>query len=532
LADATISNSSNFTIISPTDSNNNQDNINNAFENNDFVYLKPGIYKINGPIVMKEGQKLLGSPDAIIRVSSSSTQWFTGSVGIISCYNPKNIEIGGFEIDGNCDELPPEFNSNDQDPHDCERAIFLIGSTSDFGENVYIHDLKVHDTFSDGINIRCCQNVRVSNIEESNCEHEGIYFCLVRNGIIENVNIAGITSDCLRIENSEYILVDTGILYSYHGDDSNNAYQGGENGIQIGDQGVSFGVGSDKSGIIHTNNIEVRNITFANGRMSVWLDAAGKEPSDNVYIHDVKSLKNEDLERMGIPVNVDFSNSNFPTLEQSEKIFSSIFDILDTKFTDTGRTNQTADNIHYSIKKTENGIIAGGIKIIGFKDKVIIENETYIPDNNSVIVKTDAQKVGSFDFINYGINSIDKNVTVKVENGTATATLKVTTKYYKKTINNNVKLKKSVVYFNDSCPAPKILGRQKNATGIIYVYPTIFYVKVKDQNYTKIHYEYDGKSSDLIYMVGERHKDENRVEYTEFSSLKHWMGNFSTKEIS
>ena len=44
-----------------------------------------GVYEIDGPIIIGSNTILTGDPDAIIKVSSSSSQWFTGSIGIISC---------------------------------------------------------------------------------------------------------------------------------------------------------------------------------------------------------------------------------------------------------------------------------------------------------------------------------------------------------------------------------------------------------------------------------------------------------------
>jgi hypothetical protein len=210
----------------------------------------------------------------------------------------------------------------------------------------------------------------------------------------------------------------------------------------------------------------------------------------------------------------------------SEKVFSTIFDIFNVKFTNTGRTNQTADNIHYSVKKTENGIVAGGAKLF-VKDKVVINNETYIPDNNSFIAKAEAVKAPSLDFNMFSVEKFDKNVSVKVENGTATATLKVTTRYYKQSPNNKGNIKKSVVTFTDSVPAPKVLGRPEKIKGVIYQYPTYFAVSVPSNGLTKVHYEYKDNSSDHIYLVGERQIDKEGVEYTNFTELKHWEGNIN-----
>lgn len=319
-----------FISLSPDGGHSNQNQINEALKNGD-VFLNAGVYEIDGPIYIYPDTKLTLDPNAIIRVWEGSSQWFFGRTGLINCVgSPKNIEISGGEIDGNCDELPSNYHSNDQDPHDCERAIFLIGSSGDYGENIYIHDIKIYDCFSDGAHVRFCNKVKIENVFVSNCEHEGIYFCVVLDGLIYNCEIAGITSDNIRIENSKRIKVDKCLLYSYTGDHNNGAYKGGEAGIQIGDQGRSFGVGSDKP--VHTSDIEVCNTIFANnGRTAVALDIAGKEPSDNVYFHHNQFIGAEELETMGISVE-GFDFDNMPSKEMSEKIFSSIFDILDRNF--------------------------------------------------------------------------------------------------------------------------------------------------------------------------------------------------------
>ena len=62
----------------------------------------------------------------------------------------------------------------------------------------------------------------------------------------------------------------------------------------------------------------------------IWLDSTGKGV-DNVYIHDNKFLKGEELET-AIPVKNDISFNNPPTKEMSHNIFGSIFDILNQEY--------------------------------------------------------------------------------------------------------------------------------------------------------------------------------------------------------
>lgn len=213
-----------------------------------------------------------------------------------------------------------------------------------------------------------------------------------------------------------------------------------------------------------------------------------------------------------------------------EREFDSIFDILDLEFTDTGRTEQTVDDIKYEVKETTSGLIAGYVKIIGFKDVVIIDNKSYIPDENAIMVKYEAVK--SPDLVSWTgrIKKITKNVEIKLENGTADAVLTVKTDWY--TIKENKitgerkksKTKTSTAVFRDSCPAPEILPRPTQAKGILYEYPINSLAYVPSNGLTAVEYEYDGEKVKHVYMLGERNQNENGVTYTNFSKVNYWVG--------
>jgi hypothetical protein len=133
------------------------------------------------------------------------------------------------------------------------------------------------------------------------------------------------TSDCARVENCKRVKVHDNVFFAYTGTHNNGAYLGGANGLQIGDQGHSHGGGSPKPD--HTEDIEVYNNIFSDpGLRAIWLDAAGLAASTNVYIHDNQYIDVPGLEIDGI------SFENSPSLEMSERIFSSIFDILSQGF--------------------------------------------------------------------------------------------------------------------------------------------------------------------------------------------------------
>lgn len=294
--------------------------INDVLRNQQTVILEPGVYMLEDTVRMNPGNTLIGQPGTVLKVSSESSQWFVGNVGIITASGTDNIRIEGIEIDGNCENLPRSY-ANYKGVHDAERGIIVQGYTNKFLQNVVITDCNIYNCFSDAVHVRFSENIQVSNVFASNCQHSSIYFVCVINGLIENCKVAGITSDCVRIESSRYVKLLYSTLYGYFGQDSNGAYQGGHNLVQVGDQGHSKGAGSDKP--IHTENIEIAYNTFSGKHLNtIWIDAAGKKPTTNLWIHDNNFVDMPEIESRG------YSVGNPPTMEESEEIFSSIFDIL------------------------------------------------------------------------------------------------------------------------------------------------------------------------------------------------------------
>ena len=316
-----------MTTINPTDEN----GINEALQNGGTVYLNPGVYEIKGPIYIGSNTVLTGDKNAIIRVSSSSSQWFVEGTGIINHkdYPLKNVEICGFQIDGNIGNLPSSYANYGKGDHNAERLIYLRGNAKAFMENISVHDMELYDSYSDGIQLAYCDNAQVYNNFVSNCQHSGIFLISVRSAVIHKNDIAGITSDCLRLDNCVNNIIFDNILYSYTGDNLQGQGTNGENSLQIADEGYSHGGGSAKP--THTTNIEVYNNTFANtGLRSIWLDSTGKGV-DNVYIHDNKFLKGSEFTNNGVSVE-GISFTNPPTKEMSHNIFGSIFDILNQEY--------------------------------------------------------------------------------------------------------------------------------------------------------------------------------------------------------
>lgn len=292
--------------------------INQMLEQGGNVHLPSGVFNLEGPVIIHSNTVLSGELDTILRVSSSSSKWFTGQTGVIC--NPseslQNVEIRGFQIDGNIANLPRSYDSTPGHARDCQKLILIGGWSSQHGNNIKIHDMKLYNAFSDGIYIRFTDGVEVYNNIISNCQHEGFYLSCVRDSVVYGNKIAGITSDCGRLDNCQKSKVFDNLFVSYEGE-SFGAYKGGQNGLQIGDAGSSMGYdASDKP--FFTENIEVYNNTFSDpGLKAIWLHG-GK----NVYIHGNRFVDASQFETEG------FSFENAPSVETSEKVFSSLFDFM------------------------------------------------------------------------------------------------------------------------------------------------------------------------------------------------------------
>lgn len=411
--------------ISSSGSDSEQDTINEAIDKmsesgGGTVYLTAGVYLVDGPVIIKSNVHLTGDPNAIIRVSSTSSQWFKGQIGVIC--NPtesvQNVEISGFQIDGNIKNLPREYDSTPGHKRDCEKLILFGGWSSKFAHNVKIHDMKLYNAFSDGIYLRFVDGAACYNNIISNCQHEGIYLSCVTNGLIYGNKIAGITSDCARLDNCQNCKVYDNLFFSYDGD-SHGAYKHGENGLQIGGAGVSKGYdGRNKP--LSTKNIEVFNNTFADpGLKAIWLHPG----TENVYIHDNRFIDASELETSGFSIG-DISYDNQPSIEMSEQIFDNLFDVYKMQFSDSAYIPQGIMNPDKELMY-EGRYSAAWIDVPGYEGQLRIGNKTYIPKS------PDQSAIVLFGTENLAERPVSKKATKNVfmSDGNLTVSLDVKTKY-------------------------------------------------------------------------------------------------------
>jgi len=297
--------------------------INEMLKAGGVIHLASGVYNIEDSIKIHSNTVLTGEPDTILRVSSTAGQWFVDGTGILDNADTSlhDVSISGFQIDGNLKALPQSYADSGNGKHNAERLIDFRCDSANFGSNISIHDMKLYDAYSDGIHLSFFNNVNVYNNFVSNCQHSGIYFISVVNGLMESNKVAGIGSDCLRFDNCVNNIFRHNTLYSFTGD-INGAYKNGQNGVQIADQGFSHGGGSDKP--TNTKNIEGYGNVFSSGGLrDIWIDSTGKGV-ENVFVHDNEGAS---LKTDGTPV-TEISYNNPPTVEMSEKVFSNIFDLL------------------------------------------------------------------------------------------------------------------------------------------------------------------------------------------------------------
>lgn len=520
--------------LNPTD----DEGINEALKEGGIIYLNSGVYEIDGPIYIGSDTVLTGSKDAIIRVSSKSSQWFVGSTGIISSNGPvNNVLIEGFQIDGNCDELPRSYaNSKPKYSHDAERAILIRGYTNKFSNNVTIRNMQIYDCFSDGIHLAYCNNADVYNNFISNCQHEGVFFICVKQGELYGNKVAGICSDCLRLDNCVDNRVYDNILFSYDGDNTNGQGKHGENGLQVGDSGVSKGYDA-RNKPTHTKNIEIFNNTFANnGLRAIWLDAAGQEPGNNVFVHDNHFIGADELETMGIPVDgnhvENVSYDNMPTVEQSREVFDSIFDFLELDFRDNATVTNT--DVNPDIEWQEKGKSKAWVDIVGWDNLLERNGIFYIPEGQEPIVKYDAENTASRPV------SLDTDLTLTEKDGILTADLKVKAVYEvakkaTKKVNGisvpSIELirKSSTSHYIDSELIPETFRPSINATAYLTVLnnsmssqtrvyvpdsPDVMKVLFKFNNTEIVHYLHTATLNST----------EKGVKYAQVSELDYWTG--------
>jgi hypothetical protein len=231
-----------------------------------------------------------GDASAILKVedgacgSSVDNCVFPNGTPVITGLNsyPKNIEIYGFQINGNC-----QNNSNKLGyAHDVLQSAGsgverLISFTS--ASNIKVHDMRIYDAFGEALMIFYGQHIEVYNCFLSNLQHDAVFYKGVNgtgNSMHHNI-VEAITSDGLRCGSSQNVDIYNNSITPYLGSHNNGAAEHGENGIQVS---------NESNYTILTNNINVyNNYIYNQGLAGIWIidmrNEAGSSPQ-SVHVHD------------------------------------------------------------------------------------------------------------------------------------------------------------------------------------------------------------------------------------------------------
>lgn len=213
-------------------------------------------------------------PDGACGSSISNCVFPDGTPVIGQLHTPiTGVEITGFVIDGNCQNQYTKLGYAHGDPSSAgsgvERLIGLRGNSGSGTKNsdINIHNMVFKDSFGEALWCAFSENVRFHHNVCGNHQHESVMFIEVAgsgNGIYENT-IAGITSDCIRVDNSHNVNIYNNILTCYLGSNNNGAAERGEQGIQIANEPAA----NKRS--ITTENINVYNNIITGHLCGIWI---------------------------------------------------------------------------------------------------------------------------------------------------------------------------------------------------------------------------------------------------------------------
>jgi hypothetical protein len=230
------------------------------------VYLKgPFTYNISDTVFISSDTILTGDSTAVLKLADR-VNW-TAEQAMISNKNfrgfgDKNIEIYGFELNGNR-EGNPQISSG----KGYHQLIYMK-----LAFNVSIHDMYMHNNHGDGLKYHTGDNLLFYNNTIDRLGHDGLYALRSTNIEAYNNRITCRTNSALRAYNSNHV--------SFHDNIIDSRGEGGA-GIEIQKEGLSF-----------MDHIEIYNNTIYNTNYAgIWVFGSGaydKSQTVNLHIHHNK----------------------------------------------------------------------------------------------------------------------------------------------------------------------------------------------------------------------------------------------------
>lgn len=239
---------------------------------NEVHLVGPFTYDIGTSVLIGSNTKFTGDSDAILRLNNSCT-WkvgvpIVGQIGGTGTVS-KNIEISGFQIDGNESHL---YGVNGHIRGEgFYNMIHIQGQKAKRASNIKIHHMKMYNGMGDGPRLVFCDDPHVYNCDLQNLMHCSV-FCIECNGALTFSNtIKAISCSGVRYDHCR-----NGSIYSNNIADftgTTNAPKFGEYGVQIGLQPPKYGHTTLVDNIIIRDN--VIDVSGSGVQIEDYLKSAG-----------------------------------------------------------------------------------------------------------------------------------------------------------------------------------------------------------------------------------------------------------------
>jgi hypothetical protein len=224
-------------------------------------------YVISDSILIGSNTILEGDSTAIIKLEDQA-DWEAEIPLITQMHsNSNNIIVRGFEIDGNHD--------NNSDKARGKGYYNLIDFRE--SENIKVHDMYMHDSHGDGLQVTRCSNIEFYNNRVYKLGHDALYVIYSSDVKAWDNKITCRTNSGLRVYNTNHV--------KFYNNTINSEGEGGA-GIQVQKDGSSTVM----------DNIEIyNNLLYETNACGIWITGYGsrytKDTAKDVYIHDNKLYK-------------------------------------------------------------------------------------------------------------------------------------------------------------------------------------------------------------------------------------------------
>ncbi len=174
------------------------------------------VYRLSAPVRIGSGTILTGDGHVCLRVIDHAN-WARNEpiVGTIEATGAHDIEIHGFEIDGN------DENNGDLDPRTGRvrnlGQYYYTGLEFADARNIDVHHMFLHNNMNDMFKVTRCENVSYHDNIVYKTGHAGIYAVGCRNVEVYRNNITNRTSSAIRPDSVNHLKIWGNVVTSLSG---------------------------------------------------------------------------------------------------------------------------------------------------------------------------------------------------------------------------------------------------------------------------------------------------------------------------